>query len=71
MSCNSCQRVRSHLPAAIRKRLEEVERRVEAKKAKGRAQINYTTKLQPSRSDSPQQLPGIHPGGDGVGEAGS
>jgi len=70
MSCGACTRVRAHLPAAIRKRLEEVERRIEAKRTRGRVEIKYTTKPPTARADSPQHLPGILPGGDGAGEAG-
>src|SRR4029077_1778192 len=65
MSCGGCQRVRSHLPAAIRKLLEEVERRIEAKKAKHRVQIKYTTTSQPAASaaEAPRHLPAIPLGG--------
>jgi len=69
MSCGGCQRVRSHLPAAIRKRLEEVERRIAAKRS--RVQINYTTTPGLPRTDPPRQTPEIPPGGGSAGGAGT
>ena len=65
MSCGTCQRVRKHLPAQIRARLEEVERRIEAKKAKRRVQVNYTTtpQLAATAAGAPRHLPALLQGG--------
>jgi hypothetical protein len=41
MSCATCAKVRAHLPAAIRARLEEVERRMEARRVNARIAIAY------------------------------
>jgi hypothetical protein len=54
------------MPAAIRKRLEDVERRIRAQKVPS-ISIQYTTKRPAARADSPQPLPGIPPGGDSAG----
>lgn len=61
-----CGKVRAHLPAAIRARLEEVERRMRAGTGPSIA-ISYTTDAHPAATaaPSPRPLPVIPPGGEG------
>jgi hypothetical protein len=68
MSCGACGKVRAHLPAAIRARLEQVEARMRAKKRP--IAISYTTTTPAGRAASPRQLPALPQGGDGAEGAG-
>jgi hypothetical protein len=69
MSCGGCAKVRAHLPAAIRARLEAVEARMRAKK-KSAIVISYTTTKPPAATaaPSPRPLPAFPPGGEGGAE---
>jgi hypothetical protein len=66
MSCGACGKARSHLPKAIRARLEEVERRIAARRRPPSIAITYTTTTPTGRAASPRQLPASPLGGDGA-----
>lgn len=65
MSCGSCAKVRAHLPAAIRARLEAVEARMRGKK-QIKIAFTYTTTTPTGRAASPRPLPALPQGGDGA-----
>ena len=59
MTCGRCAKARAYLPAAIRARLEEVERRIAAKKKPGII-ISYTTAAKPGTTVPPGASSDIH-----------
>lgn len=72
MSCRTCEKIRAHLPEAIRRRLAVVEARMKARQARDapRVTIKYTPNDDlPARADSPRHFPARSQGGDGAAES--
>jgi len=64
--CGNCAKIRAHMPAAIRARIEQVEARMRARRKPSIAITYTTTTTAGRRAASPQHLPAIPQGGDGA-----
>jgi hypothetical protein len=68
--CGLCGQVRKILPNKVAAYLLDLELKRQAAKKRPVVSLRYTTTTQPAaRTDSPQHVPEIPPGGDGAGGA--